>query len=149
MIRKLSLSLGLLLVIITINSGCAVNRATATLDPGTDLAAIESIYVKRFAPDQRELDLLIAAKLKELGYQASTGPDMPSDVDAVITYVDKWMWDITNYMIELTVYLRDPETDFPLATGNSYHTSLSRRSPEEMVDEVITNIFKQRFSDVQ
>jgi hypothetical protein len=45
-------------------------------------------------------------------------------------------------MLELTVVVRDPKTDFPLATGNSLHTSLTRKSPKEMVDEVTTNIFK-------
>ena len=53
------------------------------------------------------------------------------------------MWDITMYMLELTVTVRDPNSDFPLASGNSYHTSLSRLTPEEMVDEVISNIFKK------
>jgi len=28
----------------------------------------------------------------------------------------------------------------PIATGNSLHTSLTRKSPEEMVDEVLSNI---------
>jgi hypothetical protein len=30
---------------------------------------------------------------------------MPPDVDIVVAYADKWMLDITMYMIELTVYL--------------------------------------------
>lgn len=64
------------------------------------------------------------------------------DVDAIATYVDKWMWDLTMYMIELTIVVRDPASDFPLATGNSLHTSLTRKSPKEMVDEVTSNIFK-------
>jgi hypothetical protein len=51
------------------------------------------------------------------------------------------MWDITMYMVELTVTFRSPENNFPMATGNSYHTSLTRQSPQEMVDEVLTNIF--------
>jgi hypothetical protein len=46
------------------------------------------------------------------------------------------------YMLELTVVMRDPATDFPLATGNSLHTSLTRKSPKEMVEEVTTNIYK-------
>jgi hypothetical protein len=50
------------------------------------------------------------------------------------------MWDITMYMIELTIDFRDPKTSFPLATGTSMHTSLTRKSPEEMVEEVLTNI---------
>ena len=47
------------------------------------------------------------------------------------------------YMLELTVTMREPKTDYPLATGNSYHTSLTRKSPAEMVDEVINNIMNE------
>ena len=60
----------------------------------------------------------------------------------MLTYVDRWMWDITMYMLELTVHVRNPETNASLAVGNSYHTSLSRKSPVEMVEEVLNNIFK-------
>jgi hypothetical protein len=51
------------------------------------------------------------------------------------------VWDITLYLLELTVTLRDADNNFPLAVGNSYHTSLTRKSPDEMVEEVMTNIF--------
>ena len=61
--------------------------------------------------------------------------------NSIVTYVDRWMWDMTLYLLELTVTLRDAANDFPLAVGNSYHTSLTRLSPEEMVNEVMTNIF--------
>ena len=60
-----------------------------------------------------------------------------------MTYVDKWMWDITMYLLELTVTIRDPQSDFPLATGNSLHTSLTRLSPPDMVKEVLDNIYKE------
>ena len=64
---------------------------------------------------------LIADKLRSKGVTVTTGVDpAPSNVDAVVTYVDKWMWDITMYMLELTITIRDPKSDFPLATGNSY-----------------------------
>ncbi len=46
------------------------------------------------------------------------------------------------YMLELTVTIRDPKTDFPMASGNSFHTSLSRLSPKEMSIEVVDNIYK-------
>ena len=143
MVKKLSLSLSLLLVVIFFSSGCAVNRATATLDPTADLVDIDSIYVTKLALDKRGVNLLIVDKLKSMGYTVSTGDDTPSSVDVVVTYKDRWMWDITMYMIELTVTIRDSKTNFPLASGNSYHTSLTRKSPEEMVSEVIDNIFKQ------
>ena len=102
----------------------------------------------KFAPDQRGINLLIRDQLEKMGYSAQTGlaPDVPEGVDAVVTYEDKWMWDMTMYMLELTITLRDPKTKFPMATGNSYHTSLTRLSPEEMVEEVLGSIFAQQSS---
>jgi hypothetical protein len=141
--------LGLVAVVISITSGCAINRATATLDPSTDLDSIKTLYVMKFAPDGRGINNLIVKKLRAMGYRATTGIEPPKNVDAVVTYQDKWMWDITMYMLELTITLRDPQNDFPMASGNSFHTSLTRKSPEEMVDEVLTNIFKQGANNEQ
>ena len=45
------------------------------------------------------------------------------------TYVDRWMWDITLYLLELTVTLRDATNDFSSVVGNSFHTLLNRKSP--------------------
>lgn len=143
MLHKNWLSLFLIAATIIFSSGCSVNRATATLDPSADLAGIKTIYVNKFAPDGRGINLLITNKLKSMGYSVKTGIDAPKDVDVIVTYEDKWMWDLTMYMIELTITIRDPDSNFPLASGNSYHTSLTRKSPEEMVEEVVNNIFKQ------
>lgn len=132
-----------LLLVAVLSTGCAVNRATATADNGTNLEALKVVHVSKFAPDGRGIDQLIADNLRKRGYTVSTGAPVPDKADVVVTYVDKWMWDITMYMLELTITVREPKTDYPLATGNSYHTSLSRKTPPEMVDEVITNILKE------
>ncbi len=125
--------------------GCSINRATATLAPGADLSGIRNVYVVKEAGDDRNIDELMKAQLTKMGYTATNGPELtlPYKADAVLTYVDKWMWDITMYMLELTVHLRNPETNASLAVGNSMHTSLSRKSPEAMVEEVLGNIFKK------
>ena len=125
-------------------SGCAVNRATASVDPSADLSAIRTIHVVHAADDGRNINEIIAERLSQLGFSATTGDAVRQDVDAVVTYVDRWMWDITMYMIDLTVTVRDPKTNFPMATGNSHHTSLTRQSPKEMVAEVTGNIFKNK-----
>lgn len=124
-------------------SGCAVNRATGYVDPSADLSSLKTMYVKKLPADNRGIEFLIAEKLRTKGITATAGDGavVPGGVDAVVTYVDRWMWDITMYMLELTVTIRDPKTDFPLATGNSFHTSLTRLSPQEMVSEVIDNIY--------
>lgn len=123
-------------------AGCAVNRATATLTPGTNFKDTKSFYVVKLPEDSRGIEKLISDNLVKRGLRSSYG-SQPTQVDAVVTYVDKWMWDITMYMLELTVTIRNPSNDFPMAVGNSYHTSLTRKSPEEMVDEVLTNIFNK------
>ena len=134
----------IILCTLSLTAGCAVNRATASLTPGTDLAKINSLYVVKSTEDDREINELIKASLIKRGYTVTTGSDhKPSDkVDVILTYVDKWFWDITMYMLELTITLRDPSSNYPIAVGNSYHTSLARKSKEEMVDEVLDNIFK-------
>lgn len=123
--------------------GCAVNRATANVDPSTRLSDLKTMHVKKYSDDNAKVDELIAEKLRSKGVTVTTGPEAPKGVDAVVTYVDKWMWDITMYMLELTVVLRNPSTDFPIASGNSFHTSLTRLPPKEMVNEVVDNIYKQ------
>jgi hypothetical protein len=124
-------------------TGCAVNRATATLSPGADLIEVKSVYVVKQPKDDRGINDLIAANLEKRGYLVTKGPELstPYKSDVAVTYVDKWMWDITMYLLELTINVRDPQTGFPMAVGNSLHTSLTRKSPTEMVDEVLNNIF--------
>jgi hypothetical protein len=124
-------------------SGCS-NHATATLSPGADLSRLKTIYVVHQPKDTHDLHNLIRDRLAKEGLTATAGPELPQTsykTDAVVTYVDRWIWDLTLYLLELTVTFRDATNGFPLAVGNSYHTSLTRKSPEEMVDEVLTNIF--------
>ena len=124
--------------------GCA-NHATASLSPGADLSKIKSFYLIPGAEDKNNY-LIIKANLEKRGYTVAAGPEMlpPYKSDAVVTYVDKWMWDFTMYMLELTITFRDPINNAPLAVGNSLHASLTRKSADEMVDEVLTNMFNAK-----
>ena len=141
MLKRITCLLALL-IFTSMMTGCAVNRANASLTPGADLSKIKTAYVAKFDKDVHDINNIITKKLQSKGYQVSTGPalPLPYPADVTVTYTDKWMWDITMYMLELTINFRDPKTDFPIATGNSVHTSLTRKSPEEMVDEVLSNI---------
>jgi hypothetical protein len=127
----------------TLSTGCAVNRATGSVDPTTDLKSLKTMYVVKIPEDSGGTNVLIADKLRSKGVAVTTGTEPPpNNIDAVVTYIDRWMWDITMYMLELTVTIRDPKSNFPLATGNSFHTSLTRLAPREMVNEVVDNIYK-------
>lgn len=139
--------LGLFLCVVTLAplQGCATNRESASVSPDVDLSQFRKFHVVKFAPDGRGVNELIATELGKRGFKASTGTDAtaPKDADAIVTYQDKWRWDLTMYMLELRIVVREPGTDKLLAMGNSHHTSLSRRSPEEMVAEVLSGIFKK------
>ena len=123
-------------------TGCATNHATATLMADADLQKVKSVYIVHSDTDTRNVDKQLQKAFQKRGIEATVGPAHapPYTGDASVTYVDKWFWDITMYLLELTVTVRNPGNDFPMATGNSLHTSLTRKSPEEMTDEVVGNI---------
>ncbi len=127
-------------------SGCATSRMSSTVTPGANLRSLKTFYVQRLPSDERGIEKLIAAELTNMGYQASYGdaPLPEGEVDAVVTYEDRWMWDITMYMLELKVKILDPDTQFPLAEGYTFRTSLVRKPPEEMVKEVMNDIFNSK-----
>lgn len=141
---KRLISLVFVFALLSIATGCA-NRATATLTSGSDLGKLKNFYIVQL-PEDKQTHGLIRANLEKRGFTTITGPEMqpPYNSDAVVTYMDKWMWDITMYMMELTINIRNPTNNFPMAVGNSLHSSLTRKSPEEMVDEVLTNIFNAK-----
>ena len=141
--KKLIQLVALVGLVSVLSTGCAVNRATGSVDPSTTLSSLKTIYVRKIPDDNGGTNVLIADKFRTKGVTVTTGTEPPpSNIDAVVTYLDKWMWDITMYMLELTITIRDPKTDFPMATGNSFHTSLTRQAPKEMVNEVVNNIYK-------
>jgi len=132
----------LLLVMLAMVSGCASNQTGAVM-PGADIGSIKKYYVVHLPADSRGVNKLIADDLVARGYEATTGEavNVPADAQALVTYQDKWMWDITMYMIKLEVQFRKPQSDMPLATGTSLRTSLVRKSSAEMVKEVLNQIF--------
>ncbi len=124
-------------------SGCATSGAQKA--PGADLSKLKTFYVAKLPADERGIERLVAARLTQMGFEATSGaePKPVQAADALVTYQDRWMWDITMYMIRLNVQIRDGRTGSILATGESMRPSLQRKSPEGMVQEVLTEIFKQ------
>jgi hypothetical protein len=123
-----------------------VSNLQAKRVPGADLSQLRTFYVQKLAADERGVERLIADRLNLMGFHASYGVSEAPEttVDAVVTYQDKWMWDITMYMIQLDVQIRDPQTKMLLVNGQAMRSSLIRKTPEGMVEEVLTEIFNGR-----
>jgi hypothetical protein len=124
-------------------SACATNNVQKA--PNADLAKLKTFYVVKLAADERGVEKLVAERLQKSGFTATHGVEVtsPAPVDAIVTYQDSWAWDITMYMIRLNIQLRDGSTGSILAAGESMRPSLQRKSPEGMVEEVLTEILKQ------
>lgn len=125
-------------------SGC-VTQLDANVSPGTKIGDLKKFYVVRLPQDQRGIERLIADRLNIMGKQATSGEKsaIPADVDAIVTYQDKWMWDMTMYMLQLDVQVRQPKTEMAIASGHTMRTSLARKNPTEMIQIVLTEIFKK------
>jgi hypothetical protein len=132
------------ILVLGLTSGC-VSKLHSDIAPGANLTALKKIHVVHLPADERRVDRLIADRLALMGREATCGEksEMPADTQAIITYQDKWMWDITMYMIELNVQVRNPKSEIALATGHSLRTSLARKSPPAMVEEVLTDLFNK------
>ena len=124
--------------------GCSYKHLYGETMQGADLGGRHRMYVVRDPEDQRQIDSMIASRLKRAGFEATAGTGMssaPLGVDAIVSYEDDWQWDMSNYLIVLGIDFREPKTQELLASGQSYRTSLDRKSPEFMVDEIITTMF--------
>lgn len=133
-----------LLATISFIAACASKHSTRA--PDADLGALHSFYVHKLPADDNGIDKMISDRLEAMGYKSSygTADSPPTEVDAVVTYEDKWMWDITMYLIRLSVQVRESKSDGAiLASAESYRPSLERKSPQDMVAEVLDELFKK------
>jgi hypothetical protein len=123
-------------------SACATSNSARA--PDVDLNRFKTFYVTRLSSDERGIEKLIASRLTAMGYESSSGdaPTPPSPVDAIVTYQDRWVWDLTTYMIRLNIQIRDGNTGAVVANGEVMRPSLQRKSPEGMVEETLGVVFK-------
>jgi hypothetical protein len=138
---KRILTSGVALAVLLLSACASLESAKA---PDANPKALRSFYVVQEAGDDHALDNLLSARLTSMGYSATCGQaaQPPDRVDAIVTYQDRWMWDITMYMIKLDVQLHDGESGAVIARAQSMRPSLQRKSPEAMVQEVLGEIFK-------
>lgn len=127
--------------------GSCIHQNTRVLAPGTSehgVAKMRTFYVRKHADDDYKLGEEIVAQLQEMGYRATTGSSIspPGKVDAVITYMDRWTWDITMYMVSLDMQVREPGSDFTVVTAKTMRSSLARKSQKEMVRETLAKLLK-------
>jgi hypothetical protein len=111
--------------------------------PGSRIRSMKSFYVVHRDSDPRHIERDIAQQLVDLGYQATSGPTEPADpdqYDAVVTYIDRYMWDMSMYCLQLTLYVRDTRTGYITATASSWRPSLVRKTPAGHAKILLTEL---------
>ncbi|MEO0796491.1 MAG: hypothetical protein AAFX93_15080 [Verrucomicrobiota bacterium] len=123
-------------------SGCA--NQSGNVSTAATFGAQDFYYVETLPADKRGIDSIIAQSFRERGFKASAGPmgDVPPGATFVVSYEDRWMWDMTMYMTNLKIDIRN-RTGGTVAQAESFRPSLQRISPEAMVDETLDEIFKE------
>ncbi len=132
-----------ILVGFSLLTGCAPWHSYTNKVEPVDLNNLKSFYVVRNPDDTGDLDKIIKDTFVSMGRQATSGDaeSIPQDVDALVDYEFQWFWDITNYLLMLKILIRDPDTHWPLAKGESVRPSLARKAPEEMAQEILEPLF--------
>jgi hypothetical protein len=89
---------------------------------------------------------MIARNLRQRGYHAIAGPHtmLTPDTEIIVTYEDHWNFDLTTYMIEIDMEVRENRTGTLLATAVYFKPSLIGHTPAEMVDAVLNKLFKPK-----
>ena len=126
--------------------GCA-SQQSGSLEQGVDAARLRSFHVITSGDRKGDVTNAIHKELERRGYAVTEGSEKDPSVgsaDAMVMSTDKWMWDMTMYLIEVKIDLVDPRSGALLGSGRSYRTSLARKSPDYMVKEVFDEIFQTK-----
>jgi hypothetical protein len=127
-------------------TACASIQSSRAPNANLNVKDIKTAYVQKIEGDGYNVYQTITDRLNQLGIKATTGSAEfpPQRTDIIVTYVDRWMWDITMYMIRLTIQIRDGTSRAILSSAESYRPSLERRSQEEMVAETLDAAFNAK-----
>lgn len=135
------ISLGLLALLLV---GCVANTSGQLTLPKEQVQA-GSYFVQRHEKDDRDLASTIAKAMQARGLQATAGTvaQRPAEAAYIVTYVDKWMWDMRMYLYDLRIDLRDARDQSILGYGQSMQSSLKAmgQTHEDIINRALDQLF--------
>jgi hypothetical protein len=131
----------LLLPLALLLAGCST--LNTHVEPKTKLDQLKHIYVVENLNDNHNLHVLIKQELQARGIQAESGPLtlIPIGVKTYLAYEDHWDSDF-NYLIGLSITLRETSTDHALATASYIRPTSFLKTTRFMVRTVLDGLFK-------
>ena len=140
-LKIIGISLLLCSTLILFFSGCA--KITSDVSPDVSINEYKNFYVVPSFDDRRGVGEAIYAELKSRGFNVEVGPaiQIPETTDVEVTYEAKWVWDRAYYLSDLVIFFKNPESDLLIASGESHSPSIKRIPADEMVGEILDEIF--------
>jgi len=116
------------------------------VEPAVDLTQLKHVFVQSNLNDNHGLDAMIVRELQARGLQAESGPLtlMPDAATAYLTYQDQWDWDFKDYLISLSLSLRDARTDKIMASAVYFRPTAFLRSSAVMVHSTVDALLRQK-----
>ena len=104
---------------------CAGQSATPLSESARSEGAV--FWVENHGADNRNLEQIIATALQSRGLQASGGQQnaRPADFDFLVTYADRWSWDMRTFLMKITIKVEDTTSGQIVATSESHQDSFS------------------------
>ena len=104
-----------------------------------------SFYVENHGNDGRNLQQLIADTMRLKGLQVTAGAigGQPNNVTYIVSYADRWGWDMRTFLARITIEVRDARSGSVVANSTKYQDSLAAmgKSYEEIVAATATALF--------
>ena len=131
----------LIIALILFFFGCT--KTTSNLSPEVSFNEYKNFYVVPSFDDRRGVKEAISADLQSRGLNVEVGPaiQMPETSEIEVNYEAKWVWDNEYYLSDLIISFKNPDTTSLIASGESHHPSLERKPADEMVGEILDEIF--------
>lgn len=131
----------LIAVLFFVAQGCV--SSTAGVSISNELS--DARYcVELQSKDARKLSDTIAERISYTGRKAVSAQDCSyRDTDYVVTYIDRWQWDMRMYMSALRIEIRRRNEDSLVGYGESQQSSLAATgdSFEDVIDRALGEIF--------
>ena len=131
---------------------CLISLAScSSIEPakivdGAALSGVRSAYVVQHEESKEGIPQALQDALVAQGVRATHGglASKPAVVDATVTYVDRWQWDVGMYLASLDVEIRMDDTNALIASGRFKNSPFLHSFPRAAGKsvEVIESIFE-------
>jgi hypothetical protein len=128
-------------VLLGVVAACSSIQGERLSDPARSEGA--RFFVEYQVKDTRRLDHQIADALRTRGVAIVLVRD---DADYVVTYEDRWKWDMRMYLRDLKIEARDARTGALVGSGRSRQDSFAAlgKTHRDVIDRAVAAMFDEQ-----